>query len=113
MGTIAGAPIKAPTEAPTQNPTEAPAQNPTEAPTKNPTEAPTQNPTEAPTQDPTDAPTQAPTKLVCFKKCNGNNPKGCDWVAKNPEKRCRKKAKNMGQPKPRAEDLCSVCKNAI
>merc|ERR1712238_262997 len=122
--TIAGAPIEAPTEAPAQNPTEAPTKNPTEAPTQNPTEAPTkeptQDPTEAPTKEPTqaptvptDAPTQTPTKLVCFKKCNGNNPKGCDWIAKNPEKRCRKKAKNMGRPKPRAEDLCSVCKNAI
>jgi len=121
------APTKDPTEAPTKNPTEAPTKDPTEAPTKNPTEAPTkeptQDPTEAPTKEPTqaptvptDAPTQAPTKLACFKGCNGNNPKGCDWVGKNPkklEKRCKKKAKNMGQPKPRAEDLCSVCKNAI
>lgn len=107
------APIEAPTEAPTVTATQAPTKDPTKEPTQAPIEAPTEAPTVAPTETPTlgtgvptDAPTQAPTKFVCFGGCNGNKPKGCKWVGKKPEKRCRRKAKNMGKPKLRAEDHC-------
>ena len=114
-------------------PTEAPIEAPTEAPTVAPTKVPTKAPTVAPTQllgtgVPTDAPSQAPTTTgsvnctptadVCFKGCDKNKPKGCNWVGKKPGKpwkkdgkgnRCRRKAQNMnqpGEPKLRAEHFC-------
>ena len=127
-------PTKEPTQAPTVAPTKAPTEAPTQDPTKNPTKEPTRAPTVAPTKDPTEAPTKGlgngvptdaptttesvnctPTPNVCFKGCNGNKPKGCHWVGKKPGKpwtkggkgnRCRRKAKNMGEPKLRAEYFC-------
>ena len=119
-------PSKSPTESPTEVPSESPTavpvtKSPTQAPTKDPTKEPTQAPTVAPTETPTetptlglgtgvptDVPTQAPTNPIqpCFFHCNGNKPRGCKWVGKNPGKRCELKAKNMGKPRLLAEILC-------
>jgi len=92
------APIPAPTRAPTPPPTTAPIPAPTGAPIA-PTDAPV-TPTDAPIADDPD---------MCQDDPDWREKKGgdCNWVAGNPEKNCKKKAKSGVKAWTACQETCT------